>query len=160
MEDRWAKLEEIVRRVVREEIAVLGKKEKTKIKLVNGKWEGITPDVLGAFKDAYPAVEVEKELKEMVAWIFTHSDDAPKSNYGAFIQSWLKKHQDRHSIRSIPLERERKAPPNLCEYCMTPSVGSVNGRRYCNAHSLNAMDNEKPQRFMPGVVPKSVAGND
>lgn len=155
MEDRWAKLEEIVRRVVREEIAQLGKK--AKIRLVNGRWEGITNDVLQTLKDGYPAVDVEKQLKEMAAWIVMNPIDAPKSNYSAFIQRWLKSHQDRHALRSIPTgPRPTEIKQKLCAYCDRPNTGSVNGIWHCDSHSRDAMD-QKP-RMMLGVVAKNVTG--
>ncbi len=157
-EDRWAKLEEIVRRVVREEVSALRKKERTKIRLVNGRWEGISPDMKQALVDAYPAVDVDKELKEMVAWIFSNPNDAPRSDYGKFINTWLKRHQDRHSIRSIPTSRAENAP-NLCAYCLRPAQGSTNGYRWCGEHSQMAMDGVRPGK-MPGVMPKAVAGAD
>jgi hypothetical protein len=156
MEDRWAKLEEIVRRVVREEIAQLGKKPK--IRLVNGRWEGVTGDVLETLKDAYPAVDVGKQLKEMAAWILMNPVDAPKTNYSAFIQRWLSKHQNAASLRSIPTNRPTETKVTLCGYCGRSSTGSVNGIPYCNDHSHDAMD-MKPRRML-GVVAKPVAGRD
>lgn len=155
---RWAKLEEILRRVVREEIAGLGKKQQ--IKLVGGKFVGISEEQMAAWTDAYGALDLDGELKRAAAWCVSNPHLAPKSQLGRFLNTWFARGQNTASIRSIPPASERKAPPSLCEYCMAPAVGSVNGRRYCNSHSHNAMDNEKPQRFMPGVVPKSVAGND
>lgn len=155
-EERWLKVEEIVRRVVREEISSIGKK-KEQIKLVNGRWEGITPDVKMAMVEAYPAVDVDAQLKEAAAWCVTHSNDAPRSKYGAFLNTWLKKHQDRHAIRSIPLQQKISTPPNLCEWCLKSAVGSVNGRRHCDAHQWDAM-NGPPPKYMPGQAAKPVAG--
>jgi len=173
MDERWERVRQIVReeceRITERlekkiiEAAQANRAAKHKIKLVNGRWEGVTPEVMQALKEAYPAVDVEGQLKEMIAWIFMHPEDAPKSNYGAFIQTWLKKHQDRHSIRSIPLASVKTDPkaitPSLCEYCLKPARGSVNGIRYCGDHGNDAMD-MKPRPKMPGVVAKAVAGND
>jgi hypothetical protein len=125
--DKWAKLEEILRKVVREEIAYLGKKDKTKIKLVNGRWEGITPDIKMAMTEAYSAVDVDVQLKEAAAWCLLHPNDAPRSNFGAFLNSWMKKHQDRHAIRSIPFERPTEVKKKLCAYCDVVASGQVGG---------------------------------
>src|SRR5690606_8347538 len=106
MEDRWAKLEEIVRRDVREELAGITKKPK--LAIVNGRWTGITEDQLSAWKEAFPAVDVDAELKKMAAWIVSNPALAPKSQVGRFVNSWLTKSQNQASLRSIPLERPRQ----------------------------------------------------
>ena len=146
MEDRWAKLEEIVRRVVREELSTWNPKNKTKVNFVNGQFTGLGEQEFSALAAAFPAVDVKKELKEMTAWILLNPTAAPRSNYGAFVQSWLKKHQDRSAIRSIPtrndqLQEQRK----FCAYCDAPAVGTVNAIKHCSKHALDAMD-EKPRK--------------
>jgi hypothetical protein len=144
VEDRWAKLEEIVRRVVREELSTaFQQKPKSKIRFEGGKFVGIGAIEVAALEAAYKAVDVRQELLEAAAWIVMNPNDAPKSNYGAFINSWLKKHQNRSAIRSIPTRSEPK-PPSLCAYCDKPSMGTVSGIKHCSEHTLDAMD-QKPR---------------
>lgn len=158
MEDRWAKLEEIVRRVVREEIAQLGKKPK--VDLVNGKWVGISESQNEAWIAAYGAVDIAQELRAAAAWCLANPSLSPKSNFPRFLNTWFSREQNRASLRAIPGGRPVVVPPSLCEYCGLPSVGAVGGRRHCRAHAQSAMDNESPPKFMPGVAPKAVAGRD
>lgn len=159
MEDRWAKLEEIVRRVVREELEAIRKPSKTKVGFKNGMFTGLGEIEMAALEAAYPAVSVLQQIKEAAAWIVTHPNDAPRSNYGAFLNTWLKKHQDRHSLRSIPTERPTEVKQKHCEYCERVATSSTNGIWSCDQHSLDAMDG-RPRARMLGVVPKPVAGRD
>jgi hypothetical protein len=156
LEDRWAKLEEIVRRVVREEIAALGKKPK--IDLVNGRWTGINEDQQQAWAAAYGAIQISSELAKAAAWCMSNPALAPKSNFGRFLNTWLTRQQNQASLRSIPTERPTEVKQKLCGYCARPSTGSVNGIPHCDSHSHDAMD-MKPRRML-GVVAKPVAGRD
>jgi hypothetical protein len=146
LEDRWTKLEEIVRRVVREELSTWNpQKKKTKVDFVNGQFCGLGEQELSVLQAAFPAVDLHKELREMTAWILMNPVVAPKSNYSAFIHRWLQKHQAQASIRSIPMRSEMK---KYCSYCPAPSTGAVNGWQHCGdrEHFLKAMDNERPAR--------------
>lgn len=161
-EERWNKVRQIVReeceRISQQIVEVIEKhKKKPRIDFKNGRFTGLGELELEALQAAYPAVEVGKQLKEMAAWILLNPDDAPKSNYGAFVNRWLSKHQNQHSLRSIPTQVERKPFYKMCGYCDKRSIGSVNGIEYCNEHSLDAMD-QKPRRML-GVVAKPVAGS-
>lgn len=159
MEDRWAKLEEIVRRVVREELSTASPQKKKRIDFKNGRFVGLGEIELAALKAAYPAVDVDAQIKEMAAWIITNPDDAPSSNYGAFVNTWLRKHQNQHSLRSVPTKQQ---PPEikrrLCAYCSENASGSVNGINHCRAHYNDAYE-ERPRRML-GVVAKPVSGSD
>lgn len=156
-EDRWAKLEEIVRRVVKEEIAALAKNGKTKIECVNGRWVGVTEDQMQAWRDAYPAVDIDAELKRMAAWIVSNPMMAPKSQVGRFVNTWLTKSQNQASLRSIPTERRTETPMKLCVYCDAVASGQTNGKWACGAHFQKALDGDPIPR-MRGVEAKPVAG--
>ena len=154
--DKWAKLEEIVRKVVREELAQLGKKPK--VDFVGGKFVGITEEQREAWLAAYGAVDLEAELKRAAAWCVSNPHLAPKSQIGRFLNTWLTKAHNHASLRSIPTERPTEVRVRLCGYCARGSVGTVNGIPHCDEHSTDAMD-MKPRRML-GVVAKPVAGND
>lgn len=157
-EDRWAKLEEIVRRVVREEVQTLKQAgKKTKVRFMNGRWQ-VSDEDMALFREAYPAVDIEKEMKEAAVWIVMNPGKAPVSDYGAFLQRWFKTNQNQMSLRSIPSERPTEVKRRLCAYCDRTHTGTVNGIPHCDAHSHDAMD-MKPRRML-GVVAKPVAGVD
>lgn len=157
MEDRWAKLEEIVRRVVREELAGLGKKKKPDF--ANGEWLNLTEEQMKAWRVAYGSVDIEAELKKAAAWIVSNPHLAPKREFGRFLNTWLAKTQDRLSIRSIPNKQEvKEIHRRACAYCSLDAVGTVNAINHCRTHYEDAYY-EKPRRML-GVVPKPVAGSD
>lgn len=158
-EDRWAKLEEIVRRVVREELSGLGKKNK--VELVNGKWAGITAQLKESWSTAYPGVDIEGELNKAAAWIMSNPTIAPKSQFSRFLLTWFSRTQDRLSIRSIPTRSNPEPGPGkkLCAYCESVATARVGDTWHCPSHGKEAMDG-KPRAHMWGVTPKAVAGND
>lgn len=155
-EDRWTKLEHVIRRVLREELAQIGKKPK--IDLVAGKWVGINEEQREAWLAAYGAVDLDSELRRAAAWCVSNPTMAPKSNYGRFLNTWLTRQQNQASLRSIPTERPTETKAKLCAYCANASEGVVNGIQYCGLHSKDAMD-MRPRKML-GVVPRPVAGND
>lgn len=153
MEEKWAKLEEIVRRVVREEVASLVK-TKTQIDFKNGRWV-IGSQEMQMFREAYPAVDIEKELKEAAIWIVTHPSEAPKSKWGAFLNTWFKRHQFQTSLAAIP--RKTEINKKLCAYCESVASGQVGGIWACDTHWDKAMSRDPVPR-MRGVDAKPVAG--
>ena len=154
---KWDRLEALLRRVVREEISVLGK-NKSRLEIKNGRWVGVTEDQIAAWKEAFPAVDVDAELKKMAAWVVSNPMMAPRSQWGRFANSWLTKSQNQASLRSIPTERKPEVPRlKLCAYCEKVGEGQVNGRWACDTHWKNAMDGD-PVPHMRGIVAKPVAG--
>jgi hypothetical protein len=162
-EDRWAKLEQVVekvlRKVLKDELAALGK-AKVRLGFENGRWVGVTEEQMEAWKAAYGALDIEQELKRAAAWIVSNPPLAPKSNFGRFLNTWLSRNQNQMSLRSIPTHSERptEVKRRLCAYCDRTHTGTVNGIPHCDAHSHDAMD-MKPRRML-GVVAKPVAGAD
>ena len=156
-EDRWKKLEEIVRRVVREEIAALGKKPK--LGFENGRWTGITEEQMNAWKAAYGAVDIESELKKAAAWIVSNPHLAPAKQVSRFLNTWLARQQNQSSLRSIPGGKSLEAGPGkkLCAYCEQVATGMTSGTWHCRAHGLDAMDG-KAIPHMRGVQAKAVSG--
>ena len=156
-EDRWTKLESVVRKVIREELAQLGRKPK--IDLVSGKWIGITEEQKEAWSAAYGALDLEAELKKAAAWCVSNPHLSPKSQIGRFLNTWLAKGQNAASLRSIPTELPTEVKAKLCGYCPKVATSSTNGIWSCDEHSMDAMDG-KPRPRMLGVVAKPVAGRD
>lgn len=155
-EDRWAKLEQIMRRVVDEALDARGFKSKTRIGFLNGRWTGISADQLAAWREAYGAVDVDAELKKAGAWIISNPHLAPKSNYARFINTWMSRTQDRSAIRSIPTRSEEKK--RHCAYCPAVATGMTSGIWSCREHVRDAMEG-RPAGHMWGVQAKPVAGD-
>jgi hypothetical protein len=163
MEDRWEKVRLIVReeceRIEKRILESLKNTGKLKIKFENGRWVGVTEEQIEAWNAAYPAVDVEQQLKLAAAWIMSNPTQAPKSNYPRFLNTWLTRQQNQASLRSIPTgPRPTERKQKLCAYCDRPNTGSVNGIWHCDEHSRDAMD-MRPRRML-GVVAKPVAGRD
>jgi hypothetical protein len=156
-EDRWTKLEEIVRRVVKEEIAVLGKKGK--LDFINGRWVGITQEQKEAWAAAYGSVDIEAEIKKAAAWIVSNPHLAPKNQYGRFINTWLARTQNQSSIRSIPTRSEPGPSKKLCEYCDKVATGNPNRTWACDEHFQKALHHEPVPMFKSGVTAKPVSGS-
>ena len=162
-EDRWTKVREIVReeceRIEARIVAVLQKHGKAKLEFVNGRWVGVTPEQLEAWKAAYGAVDIEAELKKAAAWIVSNPHLAPKSQFGRFINTWLSRTQNTSSIRSIPTRSEmHQEHKKLCVYCSKVATSSPNRIWACDDHTLDAMDQKPAPMFKLGVVAKPVAG--
>lgn len=77
--------------------------------LLSKKWVGITEQQISFWKEAYPAVNVEQELKRMAAWLDANPTKR-KSNYAAFINRWLKGEQDKGGSRSPGAPRGYSTP--------------------------------------------------
>jgi predicted phage replisome organizer len=58
-------------------------------------WYGIEDDQVALWQEAYPAVDVELELRQMGEWCKTNGAKGKKQNWGRFIVNWLKRAQDR-----------------------------------------------------------------
>jgi hypothetical protein len=88
-EERWAKVRQIVReeceRIRDDIVATLQKHTKSKIGFKNGFFTGLGEIEMAALEATYPAVDVKKEIREAATWIVMNPGDAPKSNYGAFV---------------------------------------------------------------------------
>ena len=157
-EDRWAKLEQIITRVVENALDSRGLTAKTKLGFANGKWTGVTEHQLSAWKAAYGSVDIQDELNKMAAWIVSNPMAAPKNNFARFANTWLSRCQDRSAIRSIPTRSEVETKRKHCAYCPNIATGSVGGVWACSSHMSDAMEG-KPQAHMWGVVAKNVAGD-
>lgn len=174
--DKWGKLEEIVRSVMREELAALEKRiaahfggelerqlslfsTKGKPGLVGGRWVGISADQMSSWQAAFGALDIDMELKRAAAWILSNPHLAPKQ-YTRFLHNWLAKSQQQVSLRSIPTGQSNVTPgpgKKLCSYCDKVATGSPNRTWACDDHFRNAMDHD-PIPHMRGVPAKAVSG--
>jgi hypothetical protein len=161
-EDRWTKVREIVReeceRIEKRILDVLQKNVKTKIGFKNGFFTGLGEIEMAALEATYPAVSVKQEIRNAATWIVMNPTDAPRSNYGAFLNTWLRKGQNQHSLRSVPSHREEVKPKKACSYCSADATGTTSGILHCRDHTHDAMDG-KPRRML-NVVAAPVAGRD
>lgn len=58
-------------------------------------WSGITDADRTAWAEAYPACDVDRQLRAMSEWLRANPAKAHKSNWRRFIVNWLKREQDR-----------------------------------------------------------------
>lgn len=61
------------------------------------RWTGILPDDIERWKETWPAVDVEQQLREMEVWASAHRSQW-KSNWLRFIVHWLSKEQDKGGV--------------------------------------------------------------
>ena len=61
-------------------------------------WEGIGEGDIIKWKEAFPACDIEQELKKMASWLIANPKQR-KSNYRRFIHNWLTRAQDRGGTR-------------------------------------------------------------
>ena len=141
-------MEEILRRVISEELDARGIKSKQKLGFSGGKWIGITEEQMQVWADAYPSCDLVVELKKAAAWIVSNPHLAPKSQFGRFLNTWFAKQQNTLSIRSIPTRNEPASSIfRACAWCQQPSTGKTNGYEHCSQHFRVAMDGERPPRI-------------
>ncbi len=59
----------------------------------NLSWSGITEDDLTAWGEAYPACDIQRELRAMIEWIKANPKRGMKKDYHQFIVGWLARSQ-------------------------------------------------------------------
>jgi hypothetical protein len=64
---------------------------------IGGKDFPITQDVVDQYKQLYPAIDVEQQLRTMRAWLISNPANG-KKNIPRFVNGWLSKQQDRTGI--------------------------------------------------------------
>lgn len=135
-EDKWGKLRQIVREEIERAFSLHPQRKSTVgLKLTGSCWEGITEEQMAAWREAYPAVNIEQQLKLAAAWCVSNPQDSPKSQWARFLNGWLSRHQNQHSLRSIPINNRQ---PTTCANCADPlaggftrtSIGDVCGKCY------------------------------
>ena len=78
-----------------------------KIRLDETTWrfEGITGEQLKRWREAYPAADVELELRRAAAWIEANPRNR-KTNYARYLANWLSRAQDRAPRSAlVPVDR-------------------------------------------------------
>ena len=158
-EDRWLKLETVLRKVLREELGALEKRlqaeiekqissigKRPKVGFESGKWSGITEDLMAMWSSAYPAVNIRDELNKAAAWLASNPKQNPKNQFGRFLNAWLARSQNQSSIRSIPMKSD--PVPSVCAYCSSPASGSTGGYKHCSSRECfdKAMGGERPRK--------------
>jgi|GEM_PF-3550244 len=58
-------------------------------------WIGITEDDIQRWSEAYPACDVQRQLKAAAEWLRSHPERAKKKAWMRFITGWLSREQDR-----------------------------------------------------------------
>ena len=58
-------------------------------------FQNVTDSHLVRWRGAFPAVDVDQQLKKMDSWLIDNPKKAHKSNWSAFMNRWLSREQDR-----------------------------------------------------------------
>lgn len=103
----------------------LPENEKIGFDYETGKFTSVTDAHIGRWKEAYPAVEVLTELRQMAVWADTNRKNR-KSHWQRFIINWLKRSQD-------------KAPP------VAPSWKGGRFGQFGNSKPTYVGETEKPK---------------
>jgi len=61
-----------------------------------GVFQGITPQDMQNFADAYPGIDLKREIARMEQWILSNPKKARKRNWRRFLTTWLQKASDDH----------------------------------------------------------------
>jgi predicted phage replisome organizer len=69
--------------------------EKIRYDFKESLWYGITDEQVQLWGEAYPAVDVDLELRQMGEWCKAAGAKGRKNNWRAFITNWLKRQQDK-----------------------------------------------------------------
>jgi len=77
-----------------------------------GGWSGITEDDLSAWREAYPACDIKRQLAVMTEWLKGNPARAKKSQWRRFVTNWLSRSQDRGGDTKSNLT-PHKPQPNM-----------------------------------------------
>jgi hypothetical protein len=107
----------------------------------NAKFTNVTEKDLARWQEAYPAVDVSREIKAAALWLNANPNNR-KSNYKRFITNWLKRTQDRQPSggKTLQQQREDQKRRSSCRHegCALPgTVGPSNHILYCRWHYDN-----------------------
>jgi uncharacterized protein YdaU (DUF1376 family) len=62
---------------------------------IDSGFQNVTNSHLTRWRDAFPAVDIDHQLKKMNSWLIDNPKKAHKSNWSAFMNRWLSREQDR-----------------------------------------------------------------
>jgi|GEM_PF-1752637 len=71
------------------------------------KFFNITIEDKAGWLDAYPAIDIDQQLREMREWLLANPNKK-KSNYRKFINNWLSSQQDKGGIKSSYQDQRKK----------------------------------------------------
>lgn len=73
----------------------------------NKKWKNVIVEDKNQWSEAYPACDVELELRQMREWLLSNPDKR-KKNYRRFITNWLARSQERGGTKGIAKKSKRQ----------------------------------------------------
>lgn len=81
-------------KIRKDKINTSNQKQKIIFNFDNEKWENIKPRDIIQWREAYPACDIDLELKQMREWLLSNRDKK-KKNYRRFVTNWLSRSQER-----------------------------------------------------------------
>jgi len=73
---------------------------------IDSGFQNVTDSHLTRWRDTFPAVDIDHQLKKMNSWLIDNPTKAHKSNWSAFMNRWLSREQDRGG--SLPSNKVQK----------------------------------------------------
>jgi len=98
------------------------------------KWLNITIEDKAGWKDAYPAVDIDQELRKMREWLIANPSKK-KTNYRKFINNWLSKTQDQGGSQKFkrapegrPMTRKEERKQSIKDWVKKPMKEGINAK--------------------------------
>jgi hypothetical protein len=80
----------------------------SKISFQDRQWKGVGDGDKADWAQAYPACDIDAELRKMAEWIKANPKKGKKSNYRKFIVGWLSRTQDGGGTRGVSVSLDRR----------------------------------------------------
>jgi hypothetical protein len=99
------------------------------------RFDNVTPDDLFLWRQTYPAIEIEAEIRKAEAWLKANPKNK-KKNYERFVNNWLSRAQERAPARSSSQTYTQPGKPKMkyrCDKCdeMVDEVVDRRGMKVC-----------------------------
>jgi len=89
-------------------------------------WSGVSDELRSELHEAYPACDLDRQLRQMTLWLKSNPQRAKKSNWLRFINNWLKKEQDRGGdLRG----KSTSKPPAMSYRTRQDKINELNRRK-------------------------------
>ena len=90
-------------------------KQKIIFNFNNKQWENIAGEDIAQWREAYPACDVDLELKQMKEWLLSNPEKR-KKNYRRFITNWLTRSQEKGGTQKGDNSSEREKDLTQAKY--------------------------------------------
>lgn len=119
----------------------------SKVSFENGSFKNLTSEVLGAWKKAYPAIDVHAEIRKAEAWVVSNPHNK-KSQWMRFLNSWFSRAQDKAPPKRDSIIIPQAQPKHRCQKCeeKVHEVVEHRGQKVCE-NCLRILAPEIPDKM-------------